>query len=143
MKNFTILVLFLGLFGFLQSCHDHDDHDHNDVGTSEYSIDIKSPNSFGKKVGDTLTFEIDFKEANSLTVHHINVLIYNAVDSLIVYSKPDEAHIHVSGGVFTYSDKFVLTTEFKDTDWILQAKVWGHEDGIAEIVEKVEFHVNP
>ncbi|MFT5168360.1 MAG: hypothetical protein ACI8P3_003603, partial [Saprospiraceae bacterium] len=31
----------------------------------------------------------------------------------------------------------------EDTDWILEAKVWGHEGGVGEVMESIEFHVHP
>lgn len=29
------------------------------------------------------------------------------------------------------------------TDWIVEAKAWGHEAGAAEGMETIEFHVHP
>jgi len=32
---------------------------------------------------------------------------------------------------------------FSAGDWIIEATVWGHDDGQDQVTEKVEFHVNP
>ncbi len=141
-QNFIYFSIFSALILF-QSCHDHDSHNHDEDVVSEYSISINSPSASAKTVGDTLFIDIDFEEEHEETVHHINVEVFNALDSTIVYAEPVEAHIHATSGFHNFLDQIILTTSFANKDWVLQAKVWGHDDGIAEISEKINFHVNP
>ncbi len=58
----------------------------------------------------------------------------------------ETAHVHETSGEYGYHDDFVLSNENNvegHTDWILEAKVWGHEAGDGEVIEMIEFHVHP
>mgnify|MGYP000673680098 CR=1 FL=1 len=141
MKNIMVLFgLFLSLI-FIQSCHDHESHDHNEELVSNYTIQINSPITGNYAVGDTLFLNIDFDETDSLTVHHVNVQLFNAVDSTLFYSEPQEAHVHATEGGYSLVDEFILDASFANSDLVLIAKVWGHEEGLGEIEEKINIHV--
>ncbi len=143
MVNYITISSFILCSLFIVSCHDHDSHDHNDEVVTEYSIDVNEPDNEDKSVGDTLYLDISFNEENGEIVHHVNVQIKNVADSSVVYSKPTEAHVHESSGMYHFSDKIHLDNSFGNADWELEAKVWGHDDGLGLIIEKINFHVNP
>lgn len=144
MKNIFSL-LFLATIVLFSACKDDDMDGHNDTNP-EYKITINSPNSEDKKVGDSFHIHVDFESETSETVHHVNVRIYNKADNTEIYNKPSGAHVHETSGKYEHHDDFDLTTDNGlegHTDWILEAKVWGHEAGVAEVMQTMEFHVHP
>jgi len=139
-KFFFLSVLLLCGLTVFTSC-DKDD-DEGDDTTPEYSIMIMQPSTDDKMAGDSIHIHVEFSEANSKTIHHAKVRIYNKADNTEIYSGPSEAHVHEESGAYGYHDDFILNVD-AHTDWILEAKVWGHEAGAAEVVETIEFHVHP
>ncbi len=142
MKN-ILLYLLAASFVFFASCKDDESDDPIDF---DYHAHIHLPNTDDKQIGDLLEIEVDFESHTGETVHHIKVRIYNKVDNTEIYNKPSDAHIHEEDGDYTFSDTFELSNANgveADTDWVLEAKVWGHEAGVAEDISTVEFHVNP
>ena len=141
---FFLSVLALGLtFTSCNKDDDDDDHGHSDF---EYHAHINSPNSDNKHLGDTIDIQVNFEDHNGGTVHHINVRILNKDTEEVIYSKPDVAHVHDESGAYLFEDKFVLSMDngvSAHTDWILEAKVWGHEAGEGEEISTIEFHVHP
>jgi len=118
---------------------DADDHSDDPV----YSIMVMQPTTDDKMAGDSMHIHIEVSEASDETIHHFQVRIYNADDNTeVVYTGPSEAHVHDESGAYSYHDDFLLDVD-AHTDWILEAKVWGHDAGAAEKVETVEFHVHP
>lgn len=144
MKQYILILLAIGTF--LQSC-DKDDDDHDHMGDSfNYHAHINAPNSDDKHVGDTLQIQINFEEHGGQTIHHVKVRIYNEATDAEVYNKPDEAHVHEESGIFLFEDTFVLTNDNgveAHSDWILEAKVWGHDEGMDEEISTIRFHVHP
>lgn len=112
----------------------------DDNATTEpaYHVHIDSPDTAAKTVGETLNIKVNFEDHNEGTVHHINVRIYEKDSGVEIYNKPTEAHVHADKS-YLFEDTFELTTA---GHWVLEAKVWGHDDGVAEVSESVEFHVN-
>lgn len=146
MKKFFYLFLLAGFVGFV-AC-DKDDHEHDDeMDTPEYHAHINSPNEDDKHVGDTIHIHVDFEEHDGMTVHHVNVKIYNEKDpTIIAFDGPTDAHVHEESGKYELHADLVLdggANVMEHTDWILEAKVWGHEDGAAEVTEMIKFHVHP
>jgi len=122
--------------------HGEDGHgDDGDAG-SNYSISIMSPDAEDKKKGDEIHLHVNFEEVNMGTVHHVNVRIYNKADGTEIYSEPTEAHVHEEDGLYEWHDDIKLDVE-GHTDWILEAKVWGHDDLEGELTKSIEFHVHP
>lgn len=112
----------------------------------EYHAHIHQPNTDDKYINDTMHIHIELESHTAMTVHHANIRIYNKMTNEEVYNKPDEAHVHETDGKFEYHDNFVLSNlngVEADSDWIIEAKVWGHEAGLEEVIESVEFHINP
>jgi hypothetical protein len=141
MKNLIFSLLILSTTFFVFSCGNHD-HDSTDY---DYHAHIHSPNADDKNVDGALAIEVEFESHTGETVHHIQVRIYNKATNMEIYKKPTDAHIHEESGKYTFEDNFVLSAAngvTADTDWVLEAKVWGHEDGEAEVMETVEFHVH-
>lgn len=110
----------------------------------EYHAQIHQPSAADKHIGDTLQIEVDFESHTGEPVHHINVRIFNKSTNVEVYNKPDEPHVHDVSGMHAFEDQFILSAAngLSDGDWVLEAKVWGHEDGLEETTERVEFLVH-
>lgn len=139
MKSIFLLVMAWAVL-LVYACKDEGP----DMGF-EYHADIHQPSNADRMVGDTLPIEVDFESHTGMTVHHINVRIFNLSTLTEVYSQPAEAHIHETSGAYTFEDTFILSAAngISEGDWVLEAKVWGDEDGLDEISEQVQFHVNP
>lgn len=133
MKKFFFLSL-LATLAIFNACKDDDTH----TDVPNYQIEIESPDATDKVVGDSLDIHVHFSDKNKGTVHHINVRIFNKDSGVEIYNKPDEAHAHAEIE-YSFEDIIELTTA---GHWVLEAKVWGHDDGVAEVAKSVEFHVN-
>lgn len=138
MKNLYLCLLAIMVTGFM-ACENNDEEP---MMTTSYEITIDNPTTDDKKVGDMLDIKVVASEANDGTVHHMKVRIYNKADNQEIYNQPDDAHVHSMTGSYTFEDQIMLDVD-GHTDWILEAKVWGHEAGAAEVVKTVEFHVHP
>ncbi len=142
---FSTLLLFSFTFFFV-SC-DKDEEPEPDAIEFDYRAQVNSPSTADKHVGDSIHIHVDFESQTGETVHHVNVKIYNKADaSQVIYDLPIDAHVHAEEGIYEYHDDFPLTAEkgvAAHSDWILEAKVWGHEAGKAEMIESIEFHVHP
>ena len=132
MKKFLFLSLLAALFTF-NACKDDDSSSEPD-----YQIHIESPDATDKVVGDSLDIHVHFSDQNGGTVHHINVRIYEKDSGTEIFNKPEAAHVHADVE-YSFEDAILLGTP---GHWVLEAKVWGHDDGVAEVTESVEFHVN-
>lgn len=141
MKRITFLSFF-ALLLLLNACKDDD----TTVTDFDYHVHIHQPNADDKHVGDTVHIHVDFESHTSEIVHNVNVRIYNKADNTEVLSAPDNGHVHATDGIYSYHGDFELSDAngvSEHTDWVLEAKVWGHAEGEAEVVETVEFHVHP
>lgn len=144
MKQLFFLSFMLSFSILITSCGD-DDNAMEEVDY-QYHAHIHTPNTDDKKVGDDLDIDIEFESHSGEAVHHVNVRIYNKADSTEIYNQPDVAHVHETDGLFEFEDTFTLSNAngvVAHTDWILEAKVWGHEGRDGEVTETVEFHVHP
>jgi len=141
-KFFFLSVLLLCGLTVFTSCDKDDDEDGHTDDVPEYSIMIMQPTEEDKMAGDSIHIHVEFTEASNKTIHHAKVRIYNKEDNTEVYSGPSEAHVHEESGSYGYHDDFKLDVD-GHTDWILEAKVWGHEAGAAEVIQTAEFHVHP
>lgn len=134
MKKLLFLGLFTALFAF-NACKEDDD---TTTDALEYAVEIESPNSTDKAVGDMLDIHVHFTEENGATIHNVNVRIYNKDTGAEIYSKPDDSHKHATGS-YDFEDQVELT---EAGHWVLEAKVWGHDGTEDEVKSSVEFHVN-
>lgn len=139
-SKILVLIVFSSLL--FAGCND-DNTMHSNL---DYEITINKPTTDMKMISETMHIHIDFNSATSETIHHINVKIYETDNnSVVVYDKPTEAHIHEESGTYEYHHDFELTDANKivaHTDYTLEAKVWGHETGAEEVLETVKFHVH-
>ncbi len=146
MKRLFFFLALVASVSFFASC-DKDDDDDMQGDDPQYSITIHSPNTDDKHVNDEIHIHVDFESANDETVHHVNVRIYNKDDNSIeIYNAPGDAHVHATSGKHEHHADFTLSNANgvdAHTDWILEAKVWGHEGGVGEVVKSIEFHVHP
>lgn len=112
----------------------------------DYHAHITSPNTDDKHLDDNIHIRVNFESHTGETVHHVNVRIYNKATSAEVYNQPTDAHVHETSGEYVFEDDFVLSEAngiSAHTDWILEARVWGHEANEEEVQEQIEFHVHP
>ena len=137
MKKLFFLPFLLGIL-LVTACGDDD----TSSDAPSYQITINSPNADDKHVGDEITVDVSVAESSSTTVHHVNIKIINKATGEEIFNKPDDAHVHEEDGQFDFSEPFTLNID-EHTDWIMEVKAWGHEDGLAEVMETVEFHVHP
>lgn len=122
--------------------------DDDDVSTEPiYSIQIMSPVALDKKVGDAIHIRVNFDEASMETLHHVNVQIYEkGKPANVIYSGPSIAHVHEESGHYELHADVSLDEDagvVEHTDWILKARVWGHDAGVAETADSIAFHVHP
>jgi len=139
-----LLLAFLATSTLFIAC------DKNDDGTEEmhtdfdYQAQIQNPTDGDiYTMGDAMTLEVDFESQTNEIVHNISVTISKA-DGAEVFQMHD--HVHETSGKYTLNlDVNLSDTEGYEahTDYILEAKVWGHDDGIGEVIETVGFHVHP
>jgi len=143
MKRIFFFLALLATTSAFVSC-DKDDDDHMD--DPQYSITFNGPITEDKKVNDEMHVHIDFISGNNMTIHHVNVKIYNKEDNTIeIFNGPASAHVHEESGKYELHTDLNLTGAngvVAHTDWVVEAKVWGHEAGAAEVTEMVEFHVH-
>ena len=141
MKSFSLLAIAFSLL-IVVACK----YDVEPASLYEYHVNIHQPSATAYQQGETLDIEVEFESHTGEPVHHINVRIYNKATNVEVYNLPIEPHIHDLSGAYTYTDQFVLSAAngLSEGDWILQGKVWGHDDDHAEsTTELYEFHINP
>lgn len=146
MGNWKFLLL-IGMF-IVASCGDDDVMEDDDMTTAPvYKVAIMSPDDSDKKVGDAIHLHVNFDEESMMTIHHVNVRIYKKGDeSLEIFNGPETAHVHDDSGHYELHADVNLdaTTGVEEhTDWVMEAKIWGHEAGAAEVLETLEFHVHP
>ncbi len=136
MKKLILLGLLLGVFVF-NACKDDDEITHE----TEYHIQFMEPaNNASLAVGDMLNVHVEFSEHNDGTVHHINVRAYNKATGTELFSSPAEAHVH---GASPYSFQFQQSLAGVATGtYVIEAKVWGLNAGVAEVTASREFTVN-
>ena len=141
-------IFYFGLISFLLfsvACNDDEQPVVEDI--FEYHAHIHSPNLDNKHKGDTIHIEVNFESHTGMPVHHIGVRIYNKADnSIVAYDQPSEHHVHAISGEYLYEDDLILSDDNgfnMHGDWIMEAKVWGHEAGLGEEIETIEFHVHP
>lgn len=145
MNKFLLSILLI--FSMLAfACNDDEAEHMDDNSETEYSVAINSPSTDDKNVNDDIHIHVVFESATAQTIHHVNIRIYNVETNEEIYNGPSDAHVHQESGMFEIHDDISLTNTNgveAHTDWILEAKVWGHEAGLGEVVESIQFHVHP
>jgi len=141
MKKTLFALLLAGTTFLLTQCKPEEQPMPQDEAP-KYSIQILSPDTQAKHVGDTIQIQVQFDEENGDIVHHINVKIYEKNnDSNVIYNMPTDAHVYQLPP-YTYEDPFVLNVP-EHSDWVLEAGVWGHENMEGMKTSSIEFHVHP
>jgi hypothetical protein len=141
--KYLVLSLGLGCALAFTGCKDDEEPVQPEF---EYHAHVHSPDASDKHIGDTLHIEVQFESHTGTTVHHVNVRIYNKATGTEVYNAPDDAHVHASSGEYLFEDTLILSQLngfMEHTTYVFEAKVWGHDDGVEETTEEVEFHVEP
>ena len=141
MKKYFLLALLFSCFVGFSACDDDDSEMTMDM-MPDYQASIIAPNADDKKVGDKINIEVVFEDKNGGTVHHAKVRIVNEADGTEIYNAPDAAHVHETSGKYTFTDELTLDVN-GHSDWMLIAKVWGHDAGAHELSDTLHFHVHP
>ncbi|MGB1204143.1 MAG: hypothetical protein ACPG5B_00785 [Chitinophagales bacterium] len=146
MKKLFFLLSIVSFSFFVACDKDDDDHDHDNTTEFAYHAHIMSPDSTDKHLNDTIHLHINFEDHDGNTLHNVNVRIFNQADNTEVYNAPADSHIHEMSGSYEWHDDVILSEAngfSAHSDWTLEAKVWGMEDGASEVIESVDFHVHP
>ena len=112
----------------------------------DYHAHILAPNTDDKHMEDTINIKVNFESHTGETIHHIKVRIYNKSDKTEIFNEPGTAHVHETSGDYIFQKELILSTDngfSAHSDWILEAKVWGEQEGQGEEIETTEFHVHP
>jgi hypothetical protein len=110
----------------------------------DYHAHIMQPSGANKQMGDVLFMDIEFESHTGEKVEHINIKLRDKANTVVVYDKPDDPHVS-QGSNYEFQDQFVLSQAngISPGDWVLEATVWGIDEDQDQVVETVEFHVNP
>lgn len=141
----NIFLSILAAF-FLQSCEKEPVNNPDNTIDYMYHAHILSPNGADKTMGDMLHITVQFESHSGETVHNVSVEIKNLTTGTVVYSKPDDSHVHETGAQYTFSESTYLNEEngfFADSQWVLEASVWGAESNAEKETEKVYFNIKP
>ena len=128
------------IFFLLFSCNNNEIDQHD--GIFEYSINIVSPNTEDKKMGDKMLIKIIFESGLKKTIHNINVIIYNKLDDKkVIYNKPFDSHIH-GKHPYTFENELIISKDngFYSGNWVLEVSVWDKKNEEA-IKKKKEFSI--
>lgn len=139
MKYFLILIATINLVLF--ACSDDDTK-----LIYDYHAHIEQPVKTSFQLNDSFNIQINFESHTGETVHHINVRIINKSTGVEVYNKPSNEHVDDPSGSYEFTDAFLLSAAngfSTNSTYVLEAKVWGHEDGIEEEISKFEFSIKP
>lgn len=139
MKKFLILITSINFLLF--ACSDDD----NKL-IYDYHAHIEQPTKTSYQLNDSFNILINFESHTGETVHHINVRIFNKNTGAEVYNKPTNEHVDDPSGSYEFTDSFLLNSAngfSANSNWVLEAKVWGHEDGVEEEISKFEFSIKP
>ncbi len=124
--SFYSIIVFISVYSL--SCSD----DHGHSGDYEYHAHIISPNDSLYKLNDSVQIDVNFESHTGLTVHHVNIRIYNKSTGGEVYNQPSLAHVHATTGQYIFRDSIILTPAqgfLSGSNWILEARVWADVDG--------------
>jgi hypothetical protein len=138
MKSLILLFSFFLCISLL-SCSTSDD-----PVSYEYHAHIMQPSSADKHLGDIMFIRVEFESHTGESIEHIKIRLYNKDTQLEVYNEPDDPHI---GGPadYEFEDEFVLSGANTVTtgNWVLEATVWGMDEGQDQVKETVEFEIIP
>ncbi len=143
-KGFIYSFVLIGVLFLQANCVS--DKENNESIPYAYAIDIKSPDVVPKKLDETLKLRVRFESETGKTVHNIQVRIYNKASNTEVYKKPSLTHIHASNGFYDFGDDIVLSLNngfSTNSDWVVEAKVWGFNDDSEVISTTSEFSILP
>jgi len=111
-----------------------------------YSVMIMKPDTSMKMLGDTMHMHVNFSEADGKTIHHVNVKIYQKDNPTnVIYNMPTDAHIHDMDGSYEHHDDLILSMAngvVGHKDYVMEAKIWGHDAGAYEQMMSREFHIH-
>ena len=118
--------------------------DNDDPVSYDYHAHIMQPSSADKHLGDVLFIQVEFESHSGEAIEHVNVRIYNKSSQTVVYSEPDDPHVG-EGSDFEFHDQFELSAGngFSAGDWVIEATVWGEDEGQDLVMERVEFRILP
>lgn len=140
MRHLIYLIPLVVIIAFF-SCHTHEHHEEIDY---KYHAHIHSPNADDRNINDTISISVLFESHAGKTVHNISVRIYEKKSETDIFNKSE--HVHATDGEYNFKEDFVLSEVNgvkAHSNYILEAKVWGHKQDEGLETEIVEFHVHP
>ena len=141
MKNIFYLSSLILLSVFMISCGDDEEVEMTDFS---YHAHIVSPDTADKHIGDQINLQVEFESHTGETIHNIQVRIYNAADeSIEMFKMHQHAHTTESVEISEVIDLIAENNVEAHTDWIVEAKIWAMDAGVAEVTETLQFHVHP
>lgn len=125
--------------GYVSNSNDLNDND----GVFNYNIDINDPMLDEYKIGDNLPLEIRFYSEEGERVNNLSYEIRNVATGFVLFS--DQEMLSATTSTYTVNNDLITLTESDDvqanSDWILEAKVWGLI-GLDQLVTKTkEFKI--
>ena len=118
--------------------------DNDDPVSYDYHAHIMQPSSADKHMGDILFIQVEFESHTGEAVEHANVRIYNKTTQTVIYSEPDDPHVG-GGSDYEFHDQIELSAAngFSAGDWVIEATVWGEDEGQDLVRETIEFTILP
>jgi len=111
----------------------------------DYHSHIMQPSSASKHMGDVIFIQVEFESHTGEAVEHINIRLYNKDNLSVVYNQPQNAHIAGGAADYEFQDQFILSEAngVSPGDWVLEATVWGADEGQDLVIETIEFSILP
>lgn len=125
--------------GYVNNSTDLNDND----DFFNYNIEINNPTLDEYKIGDNLPLEIRFYSEEGERVFNFSYEVRNVATGFVLFS--DQGLLSETTSTYTVNNDIITLTDSDDvqanSDWIIEAKVWGLI-GLDELVSKTkEFKI--
>lgn len=146
MKSFSLFLSTIIIFS-LSSCEkEKSSVILDDKPSPIHTLIIESPTEYNLKLNSKLKIRVKAETSGEKMISHINVKVYHATDSTIVYEEPKHGRAYPTDGVYTFSGELVLSNVkgvFADNKYIIEAQIWGKDKETDFLKTSTEFEVIP